>query len=146
MVLLIINRLSGYKKFGVMDVKFYLCRICGNLICKVVDSGVTPVCCGSEMTLLEPKSKDNGVEKHLPVVEWVNDSTLKVKVGSIPHPTTKEHHIVMIALETLNGLNIRLLDNSKEETPQSLFHCSKSEVKGVYAYCNLHGLWYSSLK
>ncbi len=129
-----------------MDVKFYLCRSCGNIICKVVDSGVTPVCCGSEMVLMDPKSVDNGVEKHLPAVEWSDDCTLNVKVGSIPHPTTEEHHIVMIALETVNVVDIRVLDYADGKAPQAVFHCSKDEVKGVYAYCNLHGLWYLPLK
>lgn len=125
--------------FCIMEAKFYLCRICGNIVCKVVDSGVTPVCCGSEMQLLEPKTVDLGQEKHLPVVEWLDDCTLRVKVGSVEHPSTAEHHIVMIALETTNGLNFKLLKVG--EPPVAEFKCKRSELKGVYEYCNLHGLW-----
>lgn len=129
-----------------MDVKFYLCTICGNVVCKVVDSGVTPWCCGKEMVLLEPKSKDSGLEKHLPVLEWLDDCTAKVKVGSVPHPSTDEHHIAMIALKTVDGVFIKPVDHSEGKDPEAVFHCRKEEVEGVYSYCNLHGLWYLSLK
>lgn len=176
-----------------MDVKFYHCLTCGNIICKVVDSGVVPVCCGSEMILMEAKSVDNGLEKHLPHIEWLDDMTLRVKIGSQPHPCTKEHFIQMIALQTVDGIDIRILDPQKclderarkEELahlaqahkedkkcgldlacrieklfsskdgelsevpvawPEQIFHCNKKDAIGVYAYCNLHGLWHKALR
>ena len=77
------------------------------------DSGVTPFCCGSEMVLLEAKSEDNGIEKHLPEIEWIDDCTLRVKVGAVEHPSTEEHHIVMIALEMEHGLSFKVLKPGK---------------------------------
>ena len=129
-----------------MEVKFYLCLTCGNILCSVVDSGVTPKCCGSNMELLEVKTRDNGIEKHLPVAEWLDDHTLRVKVGSQPHPCSQEHHIVMIALEMKDGICIKKLDHSHCTAPEAVFHCRKEEVRGVFAYCNLHGLWHQPLE
>ena len=127
-----------------MEAKFYRCLTCGNIICKIVDSGVTPFCCGSEMVLLEAKSEDTGNEKHLPEIEWIDDCTLRVKVGAVEHPSTEEHHIVMIALEMEHGLSFKVLKPGK--APEAKFKCKKGKVKGVYAYCNIHGLWYRPLR
>lgn len=128
-----------------MNVKFYLCLTCGNIVCKVVDSGVTPQCCGSDMVLLEPKSVDNSMEKHLPVVEQVDDCTVRVKVGAVPHPCTAEHRIEFIALESEDGINIKVLDNEDCQAPVATFCSYDGEAIGVYSYCNLHGLWYQPL-
>lgn len=35
--------------------KVYYCRHCGNVIEKIVDSGVRVVCCGEEMSPLTPE-------------------------------------------------------------------------------------------
>ena len=78
-----------------MEAKFYRCLTCGNIICKVVDSGVTPFCCGSEMVLLEAKSEDNGIEKHLPEIEWIDDCTLRVKVGAVEHPRVRPEDLTI---------------------------------------------------
>ena len=128
-----------------METKFYLCPTCGNIVCKIIDSGVTPDCCGSPMDELLPKSKDTGVEKHLPVVERLDDCTIVVRVGSVPHPVTAEHHIDFIALETCCGIQIKKLDWSKGKEPGAKFHCPVGKAKGVYSYCNLHGLWYQEI-
>lgn len=37
-----------------MAVKFFKCTICGNVVMKVVYSGVAVVCCGKKMEELEP--------------------------------------------------------------------------------------------
>ncbi|MDD6151064.1 MAG: desulfoferrodoxin family protein [Bacteroidales bacterium] len=129
-----------------MDVKFYLCPTCGNIVYKVEDSGVVPECCGSKMILMEPKSTDNGTEKHLPAVEWLDDCTLRVRIGSLPHPCTQEHFIQMIAIRLKDGIIIkRLCKSACSDYPQAVFHCRKDEVTGVYSYCNLHGLWHLAL-
>jgi len=123
-----------------MEAKFYLCKTCGNIICKVVDSGVTPHCCNSPMTLLEPKTQDAGVEKHLPVITRLDPCTVSVKVGSVPHPSAPEHHIVFIALLTKDGIQIKPLPLDGKE-PEMKFHCAAGEAVAVYSYCNIHGLW-----
>ena len=86
-----------------MATRFYKCNHCGNVIQKVVDSKVPVVCCGEKMTELIPGTVDASVEKHLPVVTWIDDKTIKVQVGSVAHPMSAEHHIAFIYVETENG-------------------------------------------
>ena len=66
-----------------MATKFYRCRHCGNVIQKVVDRRVPVVCCGEKMEELVPGTVDASVEKHLPVVTWIDGNTIKVEVGSV---------------------------------------------------------------
>ena len=77
-----------------MATKFYKCAHCGNVIQKVVDSKVPVVCCGEKMQELIPGTVDASVEKHLPVVTVLDETTIKVEVGSVAHPMLEEHHIV----------------------------------------------------
>ena len=86
-----------------MATKFYKCRHCGNVVEKVVDSGVAVVCCGEKMEELIPNTVDASGEKHVPVVTRLEDGRLKVDVGSVPHPMSPEHHIAFIYVETENG-------------------------------------------
>ncbi len=124
-----------------MATKFYLCTKCGNVVIKFIDSGVGVDCCGQKMQELIPYTNDTAMEKHLPVVECCKDGTVKVKVGSQPHPMTPEHHISFIFLETENGGQVRYL--TPEDAPEAVFHICKDKEKvvAVYEYCNIHGLW-----
>ena len=124
-----------------MATKFYKCRHCGNVVEKVVDSGIKVVCCGEEMQELIPNTTDASGEKHVPVVKNLGNGKLKVEVGSVAHPMTEEHHIVFIYVETeRGGIRINLKDKPKAEV------CVCNEkVVAVYEYCNLHGLWKASL-
>ena len=94
------------------------------------------------MKLLEPKSQDLGVEKHLPVVTRLDPCTLKVAVGSTPHPSTPEHHIVFIALHTKEGLEFKSIPQDGN-APEITFTCKQGDAIGVYSFCNLHGLWFT---
>lgn len=70
----------------------YKCDICGNIV-EVLHSGVGQlVCCGQPMRLLEEQEEEKGKEKHLPVIERIGE-TVKVKVGSVPHPMEENHYI-----------------------------------------------------
>lgn len=122
-----------------METKFFFCRRCGNVIVKLVDSGVVPVCCGEEMIELIPNTTDGMVEKHLPVIERVDDCTVRVKVGSEPHPMHKEHYISFVYVETEKGGQLRYLDLDK--MPEAEICTCKDKITAVYCYCNLHGLW-----
>lgn len=126
-----------------MATKFFLCTACGNVVVKFVDSGVTPFCCGKAMVELVSGTSDGAVEKHLPVVEKMGDHTIKVKVGSKPHPMMDEHHIAFIYLETPAGGQIKYL---KPGEPAEAVFCNICEKPvAVYAYCNIHGLWKADL-
>ena len=120
-----------------MAVKFYKCAHCGNVIVKMVDSGVPVVCCGEPMRELEANTVDASEEKHVPFVTKVNDCTMKVEVGSVHHPMTSEHHIAFIYVETETG-GIRV--DLKNEPWAEICTC-KAKPLAVYEYCNQHGLW-----
>ena len=122
-----------------MATKFYKCPKCGNVIVKVVDGGPVPSCCGETMKELNPKAMDGALEKHVPQVTKVDECTLKVEVGSVPHPMTPEHHISFIYAETAEGGQLAQLDPAKPAVAE--FCTCKAPVVAVYEYCNLHGLW-----
>lgn len=127
-----------------MATKFFLCTTCGNVIIKIEDSGVDVICCGKEMSELIPKTFDNAREKHAPVVERINDNTVRVKIGSEPHPMNTEHHIDFIYLETEHGGQIQYL--KPEGKAEAEFCTCTNEAVAAYAYCNLHGLWKTDIK
>lgn len=119
--------------------KFYFCEECGNIIVHFKDSGVRVVCCGEEMKELVPGTMDASKEKHVPVVEHHGKQVL-VKVGSVPHPMTEEHHIAWIVVETKRGHQLHNLDHTG--APQATFELAEGdEFVAAYEYCNLHGLW-----
>lgn len=124
-----------------MATKFYICAHCGNVIEKVVDSGVPVVCCGEEMEELIPNTVEASGEKHLPVVTWLDERTVKVEVGSVHHPMLPEHHIAFVYVETDKG-GIRI--NLGEE-PVAVVSLGDAKPTAVYEYCNLHGLWKTEL-
>lgn len=122
-----------------MGLSFYECKTCGNVIIKVVDSGVVPVCCGEEMSLLEENTVDGVFEKHVPDF-LEKDGAIVIKIGEVLHPMTSEHHIMGIYLETDKNIYIRKLDPNKD--PAVCFRlCEGEKVKNIYGYCNIHGLW-----
>lgn len=124
-----------------MTTKFYKCRHCGNVVEKLVDSGVGVVCCGEQMQELIPNTVDASSEKHVPVVTDLGDGRIKIEVGSAPHPMLPEHHIVFIYVETECG-GIRC--NLKDKPEAVVCNCGK-KVVAVYEYCNLHGLWKANI-
>ena len=120
-----------------MATKFYKCNHCGNVIVKLVDSKVPVVCCGEPMVELVPNTVDASGEKHLPVVKYIDDATIKVEVGSVAHPMLPEHHIAFVYVETeCGGLYVNLKDK-----PEAVIHLGGAKPGAVYEYCNLHGLW-----
>ena len=121
-----------------MKEKFLLCKHCGNLVGKIVDSGVREVCCGDPMAELVPNTVDASQEKHLPVAE-VDGDKVKVQVGSAPHPMLPEHYITWIYLQTANGGQRKALKPGDQ--PEASFMLVEDKPVAVYAYCNLHGLW-----
>ena len=122
-----------------MELKFFRCNHCGNIIVKIKDSSVPVVCCGENMQELVPGTTDAAVEKHLPVYE-VNGSSVSVTVGSVLHPMLPEHLINWICLQTNKGFQLKYLNPGEE--PKAVFALADGEkVEAVYEYCNLHGLW-----
>ena len=122
-----------------MELKFYQCENCGQIIAKVNDTGVPVVCCGKPMKELIAGTVEASREKHIPVYS-VEDGVVTVKIGSIPHPMIAEHYIEWVVLRTKEGNQRKQLKPGYE--PEVCFRiCECDEVLEVYAYCNLHGLW-----
>ena len=122
--------------------KFYICEKCGNIIDKISDSGVTPVCCGQKMSVLEAGSIEASREKHIPEVK-IDGNHVSVFVGSVEHPMSEEHSILWIYLETDKGAHYKYLKAG--EAPAAEFDLAGEKPVSVYAYCNLHGLWKSEI-
>lgn len=122
-----------------MELKFFRCNHCGNIIVKIKDSTVPVVCCGEQMQELIPGTTDAAVEKHIPVYE-VNGSAVSVTVGSAAHPMLPEHFITWICLQTNKGFQLKYL-NPGEEPKASFMLGDGEKVEAIYEYCNLHGLW-----
>jgi superoxide reductase len=115
----------------------YKCNVCNQVVEVIVGGAGELVCCGEPMKLQEEKSSDEGLEKHVPVLEQSGEGTV-VKVGSVPHPMEESHYITMIELESEGNVMRKFLKPG--EKPEAEF-----PVKGGKAreYCNIHGLWKS---
>jgi len=49
--------------------QIYKCNICGNIVEVLHTGNGQLVCCGQPMELINEKIKDDGQEKHVPVIE-----------------------------------------------------------------------------
>ena len=107
-----------------MEMKFYKCRHCGNIVAVVKASGAPISCCGEQMTEIIPGTTDAAAEKHVPVFE-VRDNIAVITVGEGAHPMAPEHYI----------------DEPGDEPKVCFALCEGEKLEAVYAYCNLHGLW-----
>lgn len=117
--------------------QIYKCNVCGNIV-EVLHTGAGKlVCCGEAMQLMEEKREDVGREKHLPVIEKM-ENKIKVKVGSIPHPMEEKHYIEWIELEAKGKAYRQFLKPG--DTPEAVFDVKPEKIT-VREYCNLHGLW-----
>ena len=113
--------------------KFYQCENCKKVIVSKEELAL------EGWKELIPCSTDAAVEKHVPVVEK-KCGRLRVSVGSVMHPATEAHYIEWVLVETKDGYQMKYF--APTDTPEVAFGLKAGdEVVGVYAYCNLHGLW-----
>ena len=120
----------------------YRCNICENVV-EILHAGQGKlVCCGQPMDLQMEYVKDEGFEKHVPVLKQKKHNIVVV-VGEQLHPMTEEHHIEWIEVVFKTGKSCKnfLQKNSSPETE----FCSDDEIKQVRAFCNIHGLWVNNL-
>ena len=103
-----------------MDMKFYKCSHCGNIVAYVQDNGPKVVCCGEEMKEMVANTTDAATEKHVPVVT-VDGNQVTVSVGSVTHPMEEKHYIQWITV--------------------TFAMAPGDKFVAAYEYCNLHGLW-----
>ena len=122
-----------------MEMKFYQCAHCGQIVAIVKKTGVPVICCGEPMKEIVPGTTDAAVEKHVPVVKE-EDNKVLVTCGEVIHPMEEKHYIEFMILETNKDIKIQYLHPGDE--PICSFSLKDDEkVVAAYAYCNLHGLW-----
>jgi len=107
-----------------------------------MNKGVPLVCCGQNMTELIPNTVEASTEKHLPAVT-ASVNCIDVQVGSVPHPMEEGHHITFVYVQTEQGGQRKCLTVGAE--PKCSFSFTDDKPVAVYAYCNLHGLWESTI-
>ena len=118
----------------------YKCEICGNIV-EVLHEGVGAlVCCGEEMKVMEEKTQDSSVEKHVPYIEKTGDKIF-VKVGqNQDHPMEEKHYIEWIQIFADEKSYRQFLKPG--DKPQAIFEIKADKVT-AREYCNVHGLWKS---
>ena len=99
-----------------------------------------------------------GKEKHVPHIELkpgggAGEVMASVTVGKeVPHPNTVEHHIAWIQLYGVRGSGQLVSLGTAARAPVDTGNCAHFCVKKegfstllALGYCNLHGVWESSL-
>ncbi len=108
--------------------KQYVCPLCENIILSTGEALVS--CCGSNLSILKPKSPDN---YHTIQIERIEDE-LYIKVV---HPMSKGHHISFILYRTDDRIEmVKLYPESEAEC--RFFYRRKGTL---LIYCNKHGLF-----
>ncbi len=125
--------------------QIYKCNVCGNIV-EILHVGAGElVCCNQPMELVIPKNKEEGVEKHLPVIEELPPNVcqgkdgFKIKIGEAEHPMEEKHYIEWIEINTIDGKSGKKFLSFKDK-PESKFY-TRMDVTFIRAYCNIHGLW-----
>ena len=122
-----------------MELKFYKCEKCGQMVAMLKKTACDVKCCGESMQELIAGTTDAAVEKHVPAFA-VNGNTVDVTVGSVEHPMLDAHYIEWVALQTEQGCQMK--DLKPGDAPKASFALAEGDkVEAVYAYCNLHSLW-----
>lgn len=123
------------------DIRVYRCPICGNIL-ELLDGDMNHVnCCGNAMEEMKINTTDASLEKHVPVYEKI-ENEIVVRVGEIEHPMEKEHYIMWIAEASENKIiYVRL---HPDKVPEARFPYVSGAT--LYAYCNKHGLWMTTIK
>ena len=116
----------------------YKCSVCGNIVEVIHEGAGELLCCDKPMMLQEEKTQDQGLEKHVPVIEKLPEGGIKVKVGDIPHPMEEGHYIEWIEVEIHGKICKKYLKPG--DAPEVQFD-NDLEIGEIRAYCNLHGLW-----
>ncbi len=123
--------------------KFLKCTICRTMIETLSPQCCDELtCCGRPMELIKPNELITLEEKHLPVIKR-GDGCIIVCVGRLLHPMSREHNIMWVEAKTKYShqrVNLKTGDD-----PIVTFRIPDRVPVSVYAYCNLHGLWKSSL-
>lgn len=94
-------------------------------------------------TKIEPNTKDAAKEKHIPFV-YIEEDSLFIQVGEVLHPMEKEHLIQKIIVLTDKGDVYEKRLNAFDK-PEFTVTLNNERYVDVYAVCNLHGVWKTSI-
>jgi len=117
--------------------EIYKCELCGNIVEVLHEGKGELVCCHQPMKLMTENTVDASREKHVPVIENVENG-IKVSVGSVAHPMEEKHYIEWIEI-IADGKAYRKFLNPGD-APEAVFCIDAAEIT-AREYCNLHGLW-----
>lgn len=128
-----------------VNFELYYCEKCDYLV-EVLSSngGVELQCCNTTMKKLEPNTVEAAVEKHLPVAK-IENGILDITVGEVLHPMLEEHYIRAIFAVSKEDGTVYRKDLSCNDVPNVQFEVGNNNKFDIYAYCNLHGLWKTSI-
>ncbi|WP_051217398.1 helix-turn-helix domain-containing protein [Paenibacillus assamensis] len=115
-------------KGNMVNVKFYVCQTCDNVMTSTGAAGLS--CCGRTLEPLLPKP-DNA-DHHITVLELEDDYFV-----TMAHEMSKDHYISFAAYCSYDRMMIIKL---YPEQPAEVRFPKLSAGK-LYAYCNQHGLW-----
>lgn len=116
------------RSFNMLRMKFYVCPICGNVICSTGEAVIS--CCGIVLPALEAEPADDA---HHLCVDRVEDEYYV----TCPHDMSKKHHISFIAAVKDDGCEIKKL--YPEGNAEARFKISRTNY--LLYYCNIHGLF-----
>ena len=116
------------KACNMMRVKFYVCPVCGNIVCSAGDTVIC--CCGILLPSLEIEA-DN--KNHDIKIEKTEDEYY-VKIS---HEMTKQHYISFVAAVKDNGYELVKL--YPEGEAEARFKIERTQY--IYYFCNHHGLF-----
>ncbi|MFZ2025525.1 MAG: desulfoferrodoxin family protein [Microgenomates group bacterium] len=121
--------------------QIYQCSVCKNVV-EILRPGseITEVC--HKPLLVPTKTDDVGQEKHIPVVTK-SEYGIHVAIGSVPHPMEETHFIEWI--EIIAGKKTYRVYLSPGEKPEADFP-KIEEPFIVREFCNIHGLWETTVE
>ena len=118
--------------------EIFKCQVCHNVV-EIVHSGEGELyCCGKPMIHLKANTDDGASqEKHVPIFDKG-----KIKVGSVLHPMSEEHHIEFIeAISPDKKYLVRKFLNYNEEPIMDTSYNYCADNFTMREFCNLHGVW-----
>ncbi len=119
------------------QMEVYKCIHCGNVVEGLHSGSGRLICCGEAMKLMSENTTDAAKEKHVPVIEKIENG-YKVTVGEVAHPMTEEHYIEWIELIADGKVYREFLKPG--DTPEAVFMLT-AETAEAREFCNMHGLW-----
>ena len=120
--------INNNRSANMLRTRFYVCPVCGNVICSIGDAVVS--CCGIVLPALEAEPADDA---HLLRAQRVEDEYFV----TIAHEMEKTHYISFLAALKDDGCEIRKL--YPEGNAEARFPIRGT--RHLFFYCNRHGLF-----